>query len=140
VHRSLGEQHQDGRTDIAATTAPVVPAAASTALARPETGPKAGSEAAGTEAPTEASAEAGSEAWPKWASSARTGVVPADVVAKLAAGLPALLAQSVSFMQAEAEVRGPRPAGESAVYMGKWVVHGCDLVSGKVTPCALPIR
>jgi len=46
VHRSLGQQHQDGGTNVTTAAAPAVAAASSTASARAE----AGTEAAGAEA------------------------------------------------------------------------------------------
>src|SRR6202034_1903189 len=46
VHRSLGEQHQDGSTNVSTAAAPAVTAASSTASGRAE----AGAEAAGAEA------------------------------------------------------------------------------------------
>jgi len=57
VHRSLGEQHQDGRTHVTSTTAPSVTAAASTATTGPETGTEARAEATGTESAPETPAE-----------------------------------------------------------------------------------
>jgi hypothetical protein len=64
VHRSLGEQHQDGRTDVTSAAAPSVTAATSTATTRPETGTEAtwtksetGAEATWTESASETTSE-----------------------------------------------------------------------------------
>ncbi len=56
------------------------------------------------------------------------GVVAADVVAELAAGLPALFVQCAAVLGSEAEARRPRSTGERPAHMGpacfkKWVVH-----------------
>ena len=69
-----------------------------------------------------------------------TGVVAADEVAELAAGLPALFVQCAAVLGCEAEARRPRPTREWPAHMGKWVIHRVLLVSGKVAPDALPIR
>jgi hypothetical protein len=85
VHRSLGEQHQDGGTNVTTAAAPAVAGASSTASGWAEAGTEAaGVEATGTEAASETSAEAGPER------PVMTGVVAADEFAELAAGLPAL--------------------------------------------------
>jgi hypothetical protein len=80
VHWSLGEQHQDGSTDVTASAAPAGAAAPSTAWDR--------AEAAGPETPAEPSAETGSEAGPERPVAA--GVVAPDIVAEFTAGLPAM--------------------------------------------------
>jgi hypothetical protein len=73
VHRSLGEQHQDGGTNVTTAAAPAVAAASSAASGRAESGTEAtGAEATGTEAASEPSAEAGPER------PVMTGVVTAD--------------------------------------------------------------
>src|ERR1700722_9186289 len=135
VHRSLGEQHQDGGTNVTTAAAPAVAAASSTASGRAEAGTEAaGAEAAGTEAASETAAEAGPER------PVMTGVVVADQAAELTASLPALLVQCAAVQGCESEARRPRPTRERPAHMGKWVVHGVVLVSGKVAPDALPIR
>jgi hypothetical protein len=123
VHRPLGEQHQDGGTNVTSTTASAVTAAAGAAAGRTE----AGTEATGAEALTEASAEARTEAGAERA--VVTSVVTANMIAELASGLPALLSQGVALVRAEAEVRGSGPAGKWSAHMGpacfkEWVVHG----------------
>src|ERR1700722_5179274 len=130
VHRSLGEQHQDGGTNVSTAAAPAVAAASSTASGRAE----AWAEATGTEAASESSAEAGPER------PVMTGVVVADQATELTASLPALLVQGAAVQGCESEARRPRPARERPAHMGKWVVHRVILVSGKVAPDALPIR
>ena len=82
VHRPLGEQHQDGGTDVSTAAAPAMATAPSTARARAEA---ARTEATGTEAAPETPAEAGPER------PVVADVVALDIVTELAAGLPALL-------------------------------------------------
>jgi len=124
VHRSLGEQHQDGGTNVTTAAAPAVAAASSTASGRAEAGPEAtGAEATGTEAASETSAEAGPER------TVMAGVVVADQAAELTASLPALLVQCAAVQGCESEARWPRPTRERPAHMGracfkKWVVHG----------------
>jgi len=129
VHRSLGEQDQDGGPDVTSTTAPAVATATSTA--------RTGGEAR-TEARVEPAAESGSE---------RT-VVPAAVgphqVAKFTAGLPALLGNGATVLRRETGGRRPRHTCERPGYVRpacfkKWVVHVVDVVSGKVASDALTI-
>jgi hypothetical protein len=93
VHRSLGQQHQDGGANVTTAAAPAGAAASSTASGRAE----AGTEAAGAEAATEPSAETGPE-WP-----VVTGVVTADEVAELATGLLALFVQCAAVLGCESE-------------------------------------
>src|SRR5271167_2358835 len=131
VHRSLGEQDQDGRTDVTAPAAPAGAAASSAASGRAEA---AGAEATGTEAASETSAEAGPER------PVMTGVVVADQATELTASLPALFVQCAAVQGCESEARWPRPTRERPAHMGKWVVHRVVLVSGKVAPDALPIQ
>jgi hypothetical protein len=119
VHRSLGEQHQDGGTDITATTTPASAAPPTAWAARAEA--EAGTESARTEATAETPAEAGPETWAERAVVA--GVVTADVVAELATGLPALLVQCTPGMRVEAETLCSGTSGEFPFYMGEWVVH-----------------
>ena len=128
VHRSLGEQHQDGGTDITSTTAPALATAASAASARPEgTGAKswaeARTEATGSESAAAAPAETGSER------SVMPGVMSSDVVAEFAAGLLALFVEGAAVLGCETEARRPRFTCERPAHMGhacfkKWVVHG----------------
>jgi hypothetical protein len=94
VHRSLGEQHQDGGTDVTAAAAPAVATTSSTASGRAEA---AGAEATGTEAASEPSAEAGPER------PVVTGVLTADEVAELATGLPALFVQCAAVLGCKSE-------------------------------------
>jgi hypothetical protein len=119
VHRSLGEQHQDGGTDITSTTAPAVATAASAACAGPEaTGAKSGAKSW-----AKARAEAtGSE------SAAAAAFVGPDKVAELAAGLPALFVKGAAILGRESEARRPRFTCERPAHMGhacfkEWVVH-----------------
>src|SRR3984957_105623 len=135
VHRSLGEQHKDGGATATTAAAPAVAPASSTAAGRAEAGTEAaGAEATGTEAASETSAEAGPER------TVMTGVVVADQAAELTASLPAVLVQCAAVQGCESEARRPRPTRERPAHMGKWVIHGIVLVSGKVAPDALPIR
>jgi hypothetical protein len=114
VHRSLGEQHQDGGTNVTTAAAPAVAAASSTASGRAE----AGTEPTGAEAASETSAEAGSER------TVVAGVMVADQAAELTASLPALLVQCAAVLGCESEAQRPRPTREWPAHMGKWVVHG----------------
>jgi hypothetical protein len=97
VHRSLGEQDQDGGADITSTTAPAVATAASAARAGAEARTESGAEATRAEPAAEAPTETGSE---------RT-VMPAAVrphrVAKFAAGLPALFVNGAPIRWGETE-------------------------------------
>jgi hypothetical protein len=98
VHRSLGEQHQDGGANVTTATAPAGAAASSTASARAEAGTEAArAEATGTEAATEPSAETG----PK--RPVATGVVTADIVAEFATGLLALFVQCAAVLGCKSE-------------------------------------
>jgi hypothetical protein len=120
VHRSLGEQHQDGRADVTSTTAPTVSAAAATATTGPETRTEAtGTEATGTEATSESAAETRSEG------TVVAGLGP-DRLAELATGLPTLLVQGTAVLGCETEVRWS--TGERAAHLGpacfkEWVIH-----------------
>jgi hypothetical protein len=130
VHRSLGEQHQDGGTDITSTTPPALATAASAASAGPEgAGAKSWAEA-GTEATgSESTAAAPAEAWPKWALRPwMSGVVTPNVVAELAAGLLALFVKGSAILGCESKARRPGFTCERPAHMGhacfkKWVVH-----------------
>jgi hypothetical protein len=126
VHRSLGQQHQDGGADVATAATSTVSAPPSAARARAEA---AGTDTA-AEGGTETAAEAGSETRTEW--SVMAGVVTADVVAEFApisAGPPALLVQRTPGMGVEAmglEAEGTPCSGaprEFPFYMGEWVVH-----------------
>jgi hypothetical protein len=131
VHRSLGEQHQDRGTDITSTTAPAVATAASAASPGPEgTGAKswakARTEATGSESASSAAAEARSE---RALRPGVAGVVAPDVVAELAAGLPALFVKGAAVLGRETEAHRPRFTRKRPAHMGhscfkKWVVHG----------------
>jgi hypothetical protein len=94
VHRSLGQQHQDGGTNVTSAAAPAGAAASSTASAWAEA---AGTEVAGTEATPETSAEAGPER------PVMAGVVAADKVAELATSLPALFMQCAAILGCKTE-------------------------------------
>src|SRR6202045_3856846 len=62
VHRSLGQQHQDGGANVTTAAPPAGAAASPPASGRAEAGTEtAGTEATGTEAAAEPSAEAGPE-------------------------------------------------------------------------------
>jgi hypothetical protein len=127
VHRSLGEQHQDGGTHIAATTAPTVATAASAARTAcagtwAKSWAEARTEATGTESAAAAPAETGSER------PVMSGVVTPDVVAELAAGLLALFVKGAAVLGRETEARRPRLTCERPAHVGhacfkKWVVH-----------------
>jgi hypothetical protein len=120
VHRSLGQQHQDGGADVATAAAPTVSATSSCPTARAW----AEAEAARAETPAEAGSETGTETRAEWPVVA--GVLTADKVAKLATGLPALLVQCTPCMGMEALETEARCSGtprEFPFYMGKWVVH-----------------
>jgi hypothetical protein len=93
VHRSLGEQHQDGGTDVTAAPAAAVATTSSTASG----GAEAGTEATGTEAASEPSAEAGPER------PVMTGVVVADQATELTASLPALFVQCAAVLGCKSE-------------------------------------
>jgi hypothetical protein len=119
VHRSLGEQHQDGRTDVTSTTSPSVTAAAAagaetgTEATWPET--EARAKTTGTESASEATAEG----------TVMAGLGPYRL-AECATGLLALLVQGPAVVGRETEVRWS--AGERAAYLGpacfkEWVVH-----------------
>jgi hypothetical protein len=98
VHRSLGEQHQDGGANVTTAAAPAGAAASSTASAGAEAGTEAaGAEATGTEAASEPSAEAGPER------PVMTSVVVADQAAELATGLLALFVQCAAVLGCESE-------------------------------------
>jgi hypothetical protein len=122
VHRSLGEQHQDGGPDITSTTAPSVATAASAARAGPEARTEARTEATGAEPAAEAPAETGSER------PVVSGVVTPDVLAEFAAGVPALFVKGAAVVGREPEARRPRltcerPARMRPACLEKWVVH-----------------
>jgi hypothetical protein len=98
VHRSLGQQHQDGGANVTTAAAPAGAAASATASGRAEAGTEtAGAEATGTEAAAEPSAEAGPER------PVMTGVVTADEVAELATGLLAMFVQCAAVLGCEPE-------------------------------------
>jgi hypothetical protein len=130
VHRSLGEQHQDGGTDITSTTAPAVATASPAACA----GPEAGTEAAGAKAWAEATgsesaAAASAEARPERAlRPCVPGVMAPDIVTELAAGLPALFVKGAAILGRESKARRPRFTCERPAHVGhacfkEWVVH-----------------
>jgi hypothetical protein len=111
VHRPLGEQHQDGGTDVTAAAASAVSAAPSTA--RPRAKPEAEAEPSRTETATEAGPE-----WPVVAD-----VVAPEIVAEFAPGLLAVFMQGAPFLRVEAEPQGSGTAGERPVEVGEWVAH-----------------
>jgi hypothetical protein len=96
VHRSLGEQDQDGGTDITSATAPAVATAASAARAGAEARTKAGAEATRAEPAAEARSE-------RTVMPAVAGAVGTHQVAKFAAGLPALLVNGAAVRRRETE-------------------------------------
>jgi hypothetical protein len=100
VHRSLGEQDQDGGTDITSATAPAVATAASAARAGAEARTKAGAEATRAEPAAEAPAETRSE---RTVMPAVAGAVGMHQVAKFAAALPALLVNGAAVRRRETE-------------------------------------
>jgi len=125
MHRSLGQQYQDGGAHVATAATPTVSATSSTASTA-----RAGAETE-AEAGSETPAEAGSEtrADTRAERPAVAGVVAADMVAELApmsAGLPALLVQCTPCMRPEAKEVGALCSGtpgEFPFWMGKRVVH-----------------
>jgi hypothetical protein len=119
VHRSLGQQHQDGGANLATAAAPTVCATSSSPTAW------AGAEAEAEPAGTEAAAEAGSETRTETRAERPvvSGIVTADIVAELATGLPALLVQCTPCMGVETEALCSGTPREFPFYMGKWVVH-----------------
>jgi hypothetical protein len=130
VHRSLGEQHQDGGADITSTTASAVATATSAASAGPEgTGAKSWAEARTEATGSEPAAPAPAEARPERAVRPRVpGVVTPDVFAELAAGLPALFVKGAAVLGSETEAHRPRFTCKRPAHMGhacfkKWVVH-----------------
>jgi hypothetical protein len=112
VHRTIGEQNQDGGADVAALTAPA--SAAATARA--------------TEA--EAGARVEAEAAPTWAESAEPGLeagteravpvraVLTQVLAEIAAGGPPVFVEGATLLRTESEA-GAEPTGWGC----EWVVH-----------------
>jgi hypothetical protein len=119
VHRSLGQQRQDGGANVATSAAPTVSATSSspTAWARAE----AEAESAGTETAAEAGSETRAET--RAERPVVAGIVTADRVAELATGLPALLVQCTPCTGVETEALCSGTPREFPFYMGKWVVH-----------------
>lgn len=119
MHRSLGQQHQDGGANVATAASPTVSATSSSSTAW--TGAVTEAESAGTETPAEAGSDTRTETWAEGPVTA--GVLTADEVAELAAGLPALLVQCTPCMRVESEALCSGTPREFPFYMGKWVVH-----------------
>jgi hypothetical protein len=125
VHRPFGEQLEDGCADIATLAASSAAATTATRTAR-----SAEAESAtGIEAELEAAAGTEAAAWTEGETVSVTGVtewaamawillakVVTEVIAKIAARLPALLMKCSAIARAEAEA-------ESTGRGGEWVTH-----------------
>jgi hypothetical protein len=130
VHRSLGEQRQDGCTDVATpATATAATAAASTAEAgsakarAAEAGSAETAAEAGTEPATEASVER----------AVRAGILLADRIAEAPTGGAALFVDgaTVDGREPEAETACMGSTLEGAVWGCEWGVHQIVSLAGK---------
>jgi hypothetical protein len=126
VHRTFGEQNEDGGADIATLASP---ASAATTAGAAETESAEAAARVEAEAPA-AGPEAGLKAGSERAVAA--GAVFAEMFAEFATGLAPLLVQGAALMRVE-------PEAESAGLWCEWVVHGESPYFRQEEPYTLPI-
>jgi hypothetical protein len=109
VHRTVGQQNQDGGADVAAlaSSAPAAPAARTACEAEAPAGVEAEAAPAGAE--SEAGLKSGTER------AVLAGAVLTEVFAEFATGLPPLFVKGTALLRAEPESTG---------WWCEWVVHG----------------
>jgi hypothetical protein len=126
VHRTVGEQNQDGGADVATLASP---ASAATTTRAAETESAEAAARVEAEAPAtgpESGLKAGSER------TVAAGAVFTEMFAEFATGLPPLLVQVAALM-------GVEPEAEPAGLWCEWVVHGESPYFRQETPYAFPI-
>jgi hypothetical protein len=107
VHRTVGQQNQDGGADVAACPSAAAPAARTACEAEAPAGVEAEADPAGAE--SEAGLKSGTER------AVLAGAVLTEVFAEFATGLPPLFVKGAALLRAEPESTGCRC---------EWVVHG----------------
>jgi hypothetical protein len=111
VHRTVGQQNQDGGADVAPLAAS---RPAATAARAAEAEPAAGIEAESAATGAEAAAEAGLEAGSKRA--VPIGAVLTHALAEVATGRPTVFVKGAALLRPEAEAVPTR-------WWCEWVVH-----------------
>jgi hypothetical protein len=111
VHGTVGQQNQDGGSDVAAFAAPAPAAAAARTAAEAEASAWVEAEASAAGSEAEPGLEAGAER------AVLGGAVLAEVFPEFATGLPSLFVEGTALLRAE-------PEAESAGRWCEWVVHG----------------